>query len=130
MKIYPSNKIYITESKIHGLGVFAAEKILKDELIEITPLYNLGIDVKNPNQILTDYRFNWPQGNNPSDLVLAFGYGSLYNHSDTYNADWKSNFDNFTFEFYAVRDIEKDEEILVYYGDENYWNIRNKAPII
>jgi len=34
-----------------------------------------------------------------------------------------SNKENNTFEFYALREIEKGEEILVYYGSEEYWDM-------
>ena len=122
MKIDSPYKIYIDNSPIHGLGVFAKERILKDEVFEICPVIDMGMKFGETSHILIDYRFNWPQGTNPELQVVGWGYGSLYNHSETPNAAWKSNMDNFTFEFYATRKIEKDEEILVYYGDSLYWN--------
>jgi hypothetical protein len=72
---------------------------------------------------LIDYRFNWPQGNvEVEKQVVCVGYGMLYNHSENPNANWRSNLENNTFEFYATRDISPDEEILVWYGDINYWS--------
>jgi tRNA-specific adenosine deaminase 3 len=72
---------------------------------------------------MNDYRFNWPQGSGADwdKQVLAWGYGSLYNHSDNYNAVWNSNTQNETFKFTAVKDIQPDEEIFVYYGGVTYW---------
>ena len=32
--IYPPKKVYVKKSPVHGWGVFASEKIFKDELIE------------------------------------------------------------------------------------------------
>jgi SET domain-containing protein len=122
MKIIPPQKIYVSESKIHGMGVFASETIEQGEIFEVTPLLDLKIPKGELSGCMIDYRFNWPQGTNPELQVVGWGYGSLYNHSETPNAAWKSNMDNFTFEFYATRKIEKDEEILVYYGDSLYWN--------
>lgn len=131
MRINPPNKIYIDNSKIHGLGVFASEKISTGELIEITPILDMKIPNGQVSDCMIDYRFNWPQGNEPILQAVAWGYGSLYNHSETPNAFWKSNLDNFTFEFYATKDIEKDEEILVYYGDMSYWEDgRNHIQIV
>jgi SET domain-containing protein len=122
MRIYPPRKVYVAPSKIHGLGVFADYKISKGELIEVVPITDLKIEKGGLNNCLLDYRFNWPQGSNPEQQVAAWGYGSIYNHSETPNAYWKSNIENYTFEFYALKDIEQDEEICTYYGDTNYWN--------
>lgn len=121
MIIYPPTKLYIKESNIHGYGVFVKEKILQNELIEVVPLLDLNIPKGEVSGCLLDYRFNWPQGTDPDLQVVGWGYASLYNHSETPNAYWKSNLENFTFEFYALKDIDIDEEILVYYGDVNYW---------
>lgn len=72
--------------------------------------------------MLIDYRFNWPQGTDFWDKqVVAWGWGSLYNHSNTPCAAWRSNTQNQTFEFFALRDIKPNEEILVYYGGDGYW---------
>jgi SET domain-containing protein len=49
------------------------------------------------------------------------GYGAIYNHSNTPNAYWFSEIEKRTFKFATIRDIEPEEEIFVYYGDENYW---------
>ena len=71
-----------------------------------------------------DYRFNWPQGGGSGweKQVVAGGFGSFYNHSDTANAAWRSNIERNTFEFVATKLIQPDEEIFVWYGDISYWN--------
>lgn len=123
MRIYPSNKIYISKSPIHGYGVFADRDILKDEIIEETPILDLGITKGESTGLMIDYRFNWPQGSggNWEKQVLAWGYGSLYNHSEEPNAYWRSNLERGTFEFVANRNIEAGEEIFVWYGNVEYW---------
>jgi hypothetical protein len=126
MKIYPPTKVYVSESSIHGIGVFASSFITKDEVIEITPLYDMKNDLLEYSDILINYRFNSPQGNEPTTLVLPWGYGCIYNHSDTPNASWRSSLDNKVFEFFAIKDILPDEEICTWYGDENYWDYVNK----
>ena len=124
MKIHPPNKIYIGNSSVHGYGVFAKENITEGEIIEETPLYDLGMKPGESNSIMIDYRFNWPQGSGGAwtKQVLPWGYGCVYNHSDTPNAYWRSNLENETFEFVASKDINIDEEIFTYYGGSNYWN--------
>lgn len=116
-------KIYINNSAIHGIGVFASELILENEIIEICPIIDMGMKIGETSHILLNYRFNWPQGSvNPEKQVVCSGYGMLYNHSNTPNASWKSNIKTNTFEFFAIKSIEKGQEIFVWYGDENYWN--------
>lgn len=122
MKIYPPKKVYVSKSNIHGLGVFASSIIYKDEIIETTPLFDLKNEVDVNNLSLIDYRFNWPQGEDPTTVVLPWGYGCIYNHSDSPNASWRSNLDEFVFEFFAIKDINPDEEICTWYGDQNYWD--------
>lgn len=122
MKIKPPTKIYISNSSIHGMGVFASEKINEGEIIEECPIFDLNIPFGQSSPLMIDYRFNWPQGGQTWEKqVLAWGYGSLYNHSEKPNALWRSNLENRTFEFYSVKDINPDEEILVYYGGVSYW---------
>jgi SET domain-containing protein len=62
-------------------------------------------------------------------MVIAFGYGSLYNHSNTPNADWDIHPQNEdAFRFYALEDIYPDQEIFVYYGDESYFLDKSYTP--
>jgi SET domain-containing protein len=132
MRLDAPTKIYVDNSPIHGLGVFAKELILKDEVFEICPVIDMGMKFGESSHILLDYRFNWPQG--PYDWtkqVVAAGFGMLYNHSNNANANWRSNFEYNSFEFYATTDINPGEEIFVWYGDVNYWNDgRNHSNII
>ena len=133
MKIYPPYKVYISKSPVHGWGVFASQKINEGEIIESTPIYDLGMVHGEPNSIMIDYRFNWPQGSgsNWEKQVIPWGYGCLYNHSNESNAYWRSNLENETFEFVANRDIEIDEEIFTYYGGVGYWEDgRTKTNVI
>lgn len=121
MQIIPPKKIYITKSPIQGYGVFASETIFEGEVIEECPIYDLNIPHGDSSPLFIDYRFNWPQGITWEKQVLAWGYGSLYNHSNNPNAYWRSNLEKETFEFVCSKQINNGEEILVYYGDGAYW---------
>lgn len=92
-------KIEIKESTNKGLGIFAKEKIIKGEIIETTPLIKLN--VPHNSDTLFDYRFYYPKKGDK--YVVALGYGSLYNHSEQNNADWRS-VKPMIFEFFALRD--------------------------
>ena len=124
MRIYPSTKIYIAQSKIHGLGVFADRVITEGEIIEETPLFDIGMHPGEASFCVLHYRFNWPHdaGDSWTKQVIAGGFGSFYNHSANNNAAWRSNLEKGTFEFVALRHILMDEEITVCYGGDNYWN--------
>ena len=115
-------KIYADKSPIHGWGVFAKEDIMEGEVFEECPILTLPIEKGEVTPLLIDYRFNWPQGNDWQEQVLALGYGSLYNHSENANAYWVSDLENKTFRFISNREIKKGEEIFVWYGDVSYWN--------
>ena len=115
-------KVYADKSPIHGWGVFAKEDIMEGEVFEECPILTLPIEKGEVTSLLIDYRFNWPQGNDWQEQVLALGYGSLYNHSNDPNAFWVSDIENRIFKFVSNREIKQGEEIFVWYGDVDYWN--------
>lgn len=115
-------KIEIKESPGKGLGVFATEDIEKEEVIEECLLLKLPIEKGEMSSLFLDYRFNYPQSGEWTEQVIATGYGGYYNHSVTPNAYWRDHPSIKAFQFVANRKIEKGEEILVFYGDDNYWN--------
>lgn len=115
-------KIKFDQSPIHGWGVFATAYIAPGELIESCPVLSLPIPKGEASSLLIDHRFNWPSGEGEwTEQVIALGYGSLYNHSDTPNAYWYSVDDSRVLHFVAGSEIHPGEEIFVYYGDLDYW---------
>ena len=114
-------KVYVDQSPIHGWGVFAHDKILEGEVFEECPVHSLPISKGESSPLLIDYRFNWPQGSEWEEQVIPWGFGCLYNHSENSNAYWVSDLDKRVFKFIASRNIEKGEEIFVWYGDVSYW---------
>lgn len=114
-------KIKIKNSQGRGLGVFATEFIGSGEIIETCAL--LPLTVPFGSNILSDYRFMYPK-HSLTNYAIALGYGSFYNHSDLPNADWIEHPKWMAFNFVAKRDIVAEEEIFIYYGDEDYWNHR------
>ena len=113
-----SNSIYLAKSKIGGdlgRGVFANKNFNNNEIIEKAPY----IEDKTSNFVglIRNYIFNKTETNS----IVAFGFGSLYNHSDSPNAIWKINGDYI--EIISSKPITKDEEILISYG-KSYWNSR------
>lgn len=116
-----STKIELKQSPGRGLGVFAKDDISKDEVFEITPL--LKLDVDSESKVLFDYRFFYPKCGFDQIYVIALGFGSLYNHSNQNNADWREG-GEMIFEFFATRDIKSGEEIYLNYGGPEYFELR------
>ncbi len=115
----PSN-IYLKKSKIggkFGRGIFANKVFKKDEIIEKAPY--IEDKTSNFTGLVRDYIFS----KNETNSIVAFGFASLYNHSDTPNATWKIT-DDYV-EITAGKQIDKDDEILISYGN-NYWNTRKE----
>ena len=139
---YFSENIEIKKSSIPdaGLGCFAKKDFNTHECIEIAPvlIFNYSIflhfrDVhpfKMIDHILVDYVFRWPD--QPGHCAIAFGYGSIYNHADTPNVQWRPSIDprgdkkkcqpglNPSIEFWSKRKIKKGEELFIkYHPDKN-----------
>ena len=127
-KLFASEKIYISKSKIKnsGRGVYASQNIKKGESIEICPIiqvnehdaYNLG------ESILVEYFFFFDKNN--KRLLVALGFGSIYNHSRKPNAKYKIKSRENIMEFVSTSDIKKDDEITIHY---NASNPNNKIPL-
>jgi len=130
---FVSDKIEVRKSSIHGLGVFAKENIPADTVIEISRLLRLGWRMAYQNDpVIRDYcwgNLGWEceqcKIHGPHSY-LALGYGSLYNHMDSPNTNMSLDFNHNTMMVKTKRDINKDEELFVCYG-ENYWKHRSKS---
>ncbi len=120
MKIEPSSKIYITESKIPGggRGVFAKVAIKKGELIERCPVIILKEEEELiEKSLLAEYIYFL--GKKKKRLTLALGLGSIYNHTYTPNAKYKEITKDMAIEFRAIKNIKKNDEITVNYNQDS-----------
>ena len=122
-KIKVPTKIEIRKSEGRGMGVFCTEFISKGEIIEECLLLSIGGKCDATNIPLADYRFVYPKSIDWVEFVIPLGNGSIYNHSETPNADWINHENPYikVFKFIAIKDISPEEEIFTYYGDKNYW---------
>lgn len=108
--------LYIAATSHQGRGVFTAEAIANDSIIEICPVIVVpGKDFDRIHEsFLHDYYFIWE---GVAETAIALGYGSLYNHSESNNADYEMDFPSQTISIIAQRDIEAGEEICIDYTD-------------
>ena len=110
--------IYVAPSELHGQGVFAARNIEAGEIIEICPILlfpRAELDAIRKT-MLDDYYFDW--GDEGDWYAVCLGYGSLYNHSYTPNAEYGMDFEANTIDFYCIKNIEAGAEILINYNGE------------
>jgi len=118
---YINLDLYLKKSKLggkYGRGVFSNKKYEIGEVIEYAPF--IEDTTTNFKGVIRDYIFR--KNHNPDKSVVAFGYGSMYNHSDTPNASW--DFIDKYVKISCIKPINKDEEIFINYGGE-YWSSRN-----
>lgn len=111
------NKVFSAKSKIKGAGngIFANCDIGKGEVIETCPIIEFpetetGFIEKSS---LINYVFFF--GKKREKIVLALGFGSIYNHSDNSNAMYKIKSKEKTIEFISKVDIARGEEITINY---------------
>jgi hypothetical protein len=112
-KLFHSDKIEIRKSPLHGYGVFAKDDITKGELLEECYYLEVewGGDVDRYYYELTIDK----------KKVISLGFGSMYNSNpdNKENASMDLDLVNDILIFKSLKDIKKDEEILLYYDLES-----------
>ncbi len=109
--------IVIKKTGKKGRGVFALKDFKKGEVVENCPVINITPKERKrvEKTIFNHYIYPW---RSTRSGCLVLGYGSLYNHSFSPNADWKQNFKANTMVYKATKSIKKGEEITVNYNGE------------
>jgi len=107
--------LYILEDDIKGRGVYTANDINEGSIIEICPVIVLSqSDKKLVHQTkLHDYYFLWDE--QMHTIALPLGYGCLYNHDESANADTEQDFSEKVIRIIAKRQIKSGEEITINY---------------
>lgn len=106
--------IEVRSNSLAGRGIFATQLFKKGETIEICPC--LKDDDNNFTGTLADYVFSY---GDDKHSVLALGYCSLINHSDSPNCQWVwSPYRKDMIMMVALRDIKPGEELLHSYGSD------------
>ena len=108
-----SELVCVKNVKGKGRGVFARCAIAKGAVVERVPVVlipiNQMVDGKK-NPVLKKYFYEW----SATTIAVSLGYGSLYNHSYTPNADYEHGAKVLVYR--ALRDIQPGEEITVNYN--------------
>tara|TARA_Y100000593_G_scaffold9841_1_gene17855 strand:- start:1350 stop:1763 length:414 start_codon:yes stop_codon:yes gene_type:complete len=124
MILLRSKNIYIGKSHIEGYGVFASKKIRMNEIIQECPFIPMHQETNYP---VSDVVFELNRAQNIEEFPtlkdlngLVLGVGSMFNTSlkpEGMSVEWIVKPELRCLEFFATRDIEVGEELLVYYGD-------------
>jgi len=117
--------IYVSTSEnLNGIRcIKAARDIKAGELIESCPVIlmpNSNFEHFNKT-ILASYDYDWDE----TDGAFVLGYCILTNHSFSANTMYQRNPKQKRMEYYAVKDIEKDEEVLINYNGD----AEDKTPL-
>lgn len=120
------SRVKVKTTRQKGRGVFANCRIRRGEIIEIAPVIVLSrreASLFKKLRRLCSFCYCWGASGNQTAFVL--GFGALYNHSYSPNADHNPLTKRNTMVFRALRDIAPGEEITHNYnGSPN-----DKSPI-
>ena len=109
----------VKKSPIHGYGVFADQIFQSGDIIEESYV----LPVLGHKCSLLNYLFRINEKS-----VMALGFGSIYNHSDTPNAEYEFELDRQVLVFKSLDVIQSGEEIFIHYG-EDWFSSRKLTPI-
>jgi len=114
--LLPPAGLRIGASQGRGRGVFATRAFACGELVEVAPVLVLPAKQQGSvdGTVLDSYVFGWGDS-----LAIAFGYGSLYNHSWAPNLEYQKRIADALIEFVAIRDIAPGEELFTNYTASN-----------
>ena len=104
MNLIDCSKVYVKNTESMGFGAFINQSVKNVTLIEKGIVKIIDTDGnKSP------YLFTW----SPDRTVWAFASGcaTFYNTSLTPNTRMDRNYENNSFEIYAIKDIKKDEQL-------------------
>tara|TARA_Y100001960_G_scaffold309052_1_gene367039 strand:+ start:2009 stop:2386 length:378 start_codon:yes stop_codon:yes gene_type:complete len=106
MSFVNCSKVCVNDSNIKGggSGAFANEDIKKGELVESGIVRRVSI-----NGHCCPYVFTWSEDR--TIWAIGSGCSTFYNSSQNPNTSMIRNFDQDTFEIYALQDISKGEEL-------------------
>eukprot|EP00929_Paragymnodinium_shiwhaense_P020038 TRINITY_DN13485_c0_g1_i1.p2 TRINITY_DN13485_c0_g1~~TRINITY_DN13485_c0_g1_i1.p2 ORF type:complete len:177 (-),score=34.11 TRINITY_DN13485_c0_g1_i1:269-799(-) len=113
------SKVYVKKDQWGGAGAFAAEAIKKGELVERGIVRRLPVD-GNESQ----YVFTWSEGDSRDVWASGSGCSVFYNANidGGENTEMHRYIAEDKFEIFAIKDIEKDEELTHLYKSIEWRN--------
>ena len=112
--------LYVAQVKGRGRGVFAAEALAAQTVIERAPVIVMNAEARLflDKTLLHDYIFEW--GETQQECCVALGYVSMYNHLYQSNCEYEMHFKKAMITVRTVRAIAAGEELFINYNGD--WN--------
>lgn len=117
--------LYIAPTDKMGRGVFTAEDIEANTVVEVAPVIIMSGEERKllDKTLLHDYIFEW--GDDYQDCCMALGYVPVYNHSYSSNCEYEMDFENEVIQVKTIRPIVAGEELFINYNGN--WN--DETPV-
>jgi SET domain-containing protein len=93
-----------------------SEEIQKEKTkIDMAKLLSYNEDFKDKAE--TILKLGYEKINNLLNYAVVLGHGMIYNHSHEPNVGYKFNKKDFCFDYYTIKDVNKNEELFINYGN-------------
>lgn len=130
-RLFSSKRIEARKSPLHGWGVFAKEDIEKGIILEQSHGLFMPRDFFEAVTLptLRCNGFAFPRDTAHAEIMIPFGLGCVYNTlpKEQCNANWYCDEVNKLIIYYTLKDIKKDEEIVIdYYDEMKGWELKNR----
>lgn len=116
--------LQVRETESRGRGVFTNRFIFRDGLIESSPVLVIPED-EIETLMETEFSSYLYHEFDGKKAALAFGVGSLINHSYDPNTIFIYNSAKKTIDYYAYKDIYEGQEVLINYNGDP----EDKTPV-
>ena len=121
-ELYLNPAIYIGRSDTHRWGVFAAEDIKANDVLQESPYCTFAKKELKKSNIITRYTYATGGEHGVDEYVLGFGFAAMYNHNEEFvNAAYQLDTVNEVMRHYAIEDINAGDEIFLDYGCGPEW---------
>lgn len=115
--ITETERLLVVTTPGKGRGVIAKQAFDVGDIVELVPVLVVDNGDILDETPLGNYVFNWPTS--ASAVAVAFGCGSLYNHSYAPNARYDKLVDGHgSIRFTAIKAIAAGEEICINYNGD------------
>jgi hypothetical protein len=140
---WQQTSLYLAPSPGTGWGVYAGRSFSKGEIVEVAPmLLRFPVNSRLLKQTMLDnYHYEywtWDGTTHIECTNLSFGFSLLYNHAPNHNIKYYKFGDepdiddpgrSVAMGYYAMRDIQRGEELVCSYGDETWFRQRGMEMI-
>ena len=118
--------IYIGDTGGKGRGMYAANLIPADTIVEIAPVIVMSAAERLllDQTLLHDYIFEW-QPDGASLCCMALGYVPIYNHAYQSNCEYFMDYEAQTMRIQTVREIAAGSELTINYNGD--WDDARKV---